>query len=94
MGDEQHPTGEEHVLLSWEVERTQKEGIKLKISEDNWGDVYYHLYPCAIRKVVYKLEPIEITTIEGGDRTNCDCWRGKIGMDKDDAPYDWKEHWP
>lgn len=94
VGDEFHKEGEEHAVSSWEVGRTQKEGLRLKLFENNWGDTFYNLYPCSIRKTVYKLEPIEISTIEGGDRMNCDYCKGEIACDRDDSERDWREHWP
>ena len=93
VGDELHSIGEEHIIDSWKLENVKKEGLKLKTFENNWGDSFYNLYPCTIRKITYRLEPIEIETIEGGDRMNCDYKKGEIGCDKDKAPYDWKEHW-
>ena len=81
VGDDLHAQGEEHTLSSWEVEPTQKHGLKLKTIENNWGDTFYNLYPCTIKKITYKLEPIEISTIEGGDRMNCDYRKGQIGTD-------------
>lgn len=94
VGDELHKEGEEHIISSWEVEPTQKHGLKLKTFENGWGETFYNLYPCTIKKLTYKLEPIEILTIEGGDRMNCSYKKGQIGCNKDEAPYDWKEHWP
>lgn len=86
-GDEYHKEGEEHPVMEHLVEQTQKDGLKLDVNEDRWGTVYYHLYPCTIRKVVYNLEPIEITSLPG-------CEKESIGYDRWDPEYDWKEHWP
>ena len=87
-GDEYHSEGEEHRLWENEVEYTQKYGLRLETEEDNFGVTYYHLYPCTIKKIVFRLEPIEITTLEGGNRKD-------IGFDSEDnGDYDWKEHWP
>ena len=62
-------------------------GLKLQTRE-KYGTTYYHLYPCTIRKVVYRLEPIEITTLPG-------CERKDIGYDTYDIlDHDWKDRWP
>lgn len=93
VGDEYHKVGEEHTLSSWEIESTKEQGLKLKVKTNSWGDTFYHLYPCSIRKVTYKLEPVEIATVEGGDRKNVDYKPGDIGFDKTERDYDWKDHW-
>lgn len=86
-GDEYYKEGEEHYVMKHLVEETQKYGLKLQTKEDNWGDTYYHLYPCTIRKVVYRLDPIEITSLQG-------CERKDIGYDSYRKECDWKERWP
>lgn len=93
VGDEYHEVGEEHILRSWEIEETKKHGLRLEIKRNGWGEVFYHLYPCSIRKITYKLEPIDISTIEGGDRNNADYKPGGIGVDKITENNDWENHW-
>ena len=48
VGDEYHAEGEEHILTSWEVEAVQRTGLQLEVKKNNWGDVFYHIYPCTI----------------------------------------------
>lgn len=88
-GDEYYKEGEEHRIAEYLVERTQRYGLELEVDKDNYGVIYYRLYPCTIRRVVYKLEPIEITSLPGCDRKD-------IGYDEFDSSdnNDWKEHWP
>lgn len=95
MGDEYHKEGEEHILSSWEIENTKKYGLRLQVSENNRWQTFYHLYPCSIRKITYKITPIEIETVEGGDRSNPMLYKSKgIGIDWTGPEYDWTEHWP
>lgn len=95
VGDEYHKEGEEHTLSRWEVDKTKIYGLKLKVNEDTFGTIYYHLYPCSIRKITYKLTPIEIETIKGGDRSNPMLYKpNEIGYDYIEPESDWKEHWP
>ena len=88
-GDEYHNEGEEHSVMEHLVEKTQKYGLSLEVDRDRWNTIYYRLYPCAIRKIVYRLEPIEIMSLPGCERKN-------IGYDRHDLsdPNDWMEHWP
>lgn len=86
-GDEYYKEGEEHYVMEHLVEKTKKYGLKLQTRE-KYGTTYYHLYPCTIRKVVYRLEPTEITTLPG-------CERKDIGYDTYDIlDHDWKDRWP
>lgn len=95
VGDEYHKEGEEHTLSRFEVDKTKMYGLKLKVNEDKYGSTFYHLYPCSIRKITYKLTPIEIETIKGGDRSNPILYKPNgIGVDSTEPDYDWKEHWP
>lgn len=89
VGDEYHSVGETHELAGYEVERTKKEGLRLQVSENGFGDVFYHLYPCSIQVFTYELVLTDITCFTGGDHDK------KIGYDKMSTnEYDWKEHWP
>ena len=93
VGDECHKVGEEHKLAPWDIDRTKEIGLKLQIDENVWGDKYYHLYPCTIRKETYRLELINTEDVPGGDRMNVSYRKGEIAYDREDAPYDWKDHW-
>lgn len=89
VGDEYHPVGETYEIFENRVESIKKNGIKLKVKEDGYGVVYYHIYPCYITKTVYKMTPIDVTTFLAGDSN------GKIGFDQEDfGDHDWKERWP
>ena len=96
LGDNLHEEGEEHEIQPWNLYYTQKFGLKLLESEGSLG-AHFRLYPCKIKKVVYRLEPIEITTIEGGDRLNDEIYgyKGKVGRDYEDySDHDWYDRWP
>ena len=86
-GDKYYKEGEEHYVMEHLVEKTQKYGLCLETRNDGWGDTYYHLYPCTIRKVVYTLKPIETTPLPG-------CERKDIGYDTYRKERDWTERWP
>lgn len=86
-GDEYHSEGEDHILTSWGVEAVQRTGLQLEVKKNNWGDVFYHIYPCTIKKIVYRIEPIEISSIEGGDTM-----KGEIIRIRGAAERDGKEH--
>ena len=97
VGDKYHKEGEEHVISEWNLDKTKSYGLRLEVEERKGIDecTIYHLYPCSLRKVVYELNPIEETPIEGGDRdhfekTGC----GKIGFDIWEPQKDWTERWP
>lgn len=97
VGDEYHQDGEEHVISEWNVEKTQKYGLRLEVEEPTptRDRSIYHLYPCSIKKVTYLLQPIDIVDIEGGDRDYKNKTYDIIGYDRweyDD--YDWTQHWP
>lgn len=95
VGDEYHKAGEEHIVGQYAIENTKKYGLSLEV-EGKWRDeVRHHLYPVSIRKCVYRLDLIEIETVEGGDRSDPMLYKhGEVGLEVDDLhDYDWKDHW-
>ena len=90
MGDEYHKEGEEHIVSENLVERTQQGGLELEVGENKFLNItYYHYYPCTLKKVVYRLDPIEITPFPGYDNK----YVGYGSYDYSD-PNDWQDHWP
>ena len=96
VGDEYHKAGEEHVIFEHTLKDVQEQGLRLEVWKDNTR-IYYHMYPCTLRKVVYAFEEKEITTLKGGDRSNpCLYNHGGIGVDYHDLgdKNDWMDRWP
>jgi len=88
VGDDCHQVGEVHEVDRWHIDYTKNYGLKLKIGENDFAEAYYHIYPCTIRKEVYRLELVEAESCDGGNRD------GKIGYDRDERESDWRDRWP
>lgn len=80
-GDDIHKEGEVHLIDKRHVKDTIENGLKLEIERDLYGESYYRIYPCAIKKITYKTEPVKEETVEGG-------FREKIGYDRSERVYD------
>lgn len=95
VGDEYHAAGETHIIASYELENTKKCGLRLRVKEGRDRTIY-HLYPVSITKKVYRLDLIETSTIEGGDRKNPMLYKhGDVGVDYlEYNDHDWKDRWP
>lgn len=93
-GDEHHKAGEVCPIAEYQLDDVKKRGIRLKVSEDRWRTCY-HYYPVYITKKVYRLDLIEVETLEGGNRDEYRKWGETIGRDyHDNETSDWKDRWP
>ena len=93
IGDEYHKEGEEHEFYSGLLDSVKKNGLRLEAWQNNW-DESYHYYPVSIRKETYKLELIDVSSVEGGGREEEIKWGQKIGYDRvEREKHDWRDHW-
>lgn len=80
VGDEYHKEGETFKIDEAFVKEVQENGLRLRIENPNFRDdvSVWHWYPVSICKKVYRLDLIEVQTMEGGDRSDRPGWESLI----------------
>ena len=80
VGDEYHQVGEEIRISEFDLEGIRNKGLRLRIEDPKFRDDIgvWHWYPASIRKKVYRLDLIEVQTMEGGDRSDRPSWENII----------------
>lgn len=80
VGDKYHQEGEEIRISEFDLEGIKNKGLRLRIENKEFREDIgvWHWYPVAISKKVYRLDLIEVQTLEGGDRSNRPSWENVI----------------